>query len=72
MQKGAGQPHVYPNDIATITIPDVTIDKQKEIVTHIKSIQTKAKQLQQEATEVLEKAKKEVEEMIIGKQNNNN
>jgi type I restriction enzyme S subunit len=71
MQKGAGQPHVYPNDIATITIPDVTIDKQKEIVTHIKSIQTKAKQLRQEATEVLEKAKKEVEGMIISKQSIN-
>jgi restriction endonuclease S subunit len=69
MQKGAGQPHVYPNDIAAITIPAVNIDKQIEIVEYIQSIQTNAKQLQQEAMKVLEEAKREVEGMIEGKLN---
>jgi restriction endonuclease S subunit len=42
-------------------------DKQQEIANTITSMQSKVKQLQQEAIEVLEKAKKEVEEMIEGK-----
>jgi len=66
MQKGAGQPHVYSNDIATVTIPVLSIDKQQEIVKHIQSIRTKAKRLQEEANNELEKAKIEIEKMIIG------
>jgi len=66
MQKGAGQPHVYPNDIATVTIPIISLDKQQKIVEYIQSIQTKTKQLQEEAKEILEKAKIEIERMIIG------
>ena len=65
MQKGAVQPHVYPSDIAKITVPIVDMTKQQEIVGYIKSVQAKAKLLQCEAMEGLEKAKKEVEKMIL-------
>ena len=65
MQKGAGQPHVYPNDIATITIPIVSIEKQNEIAEHIQSIRATARRLQEEAKEGVEKAKNEIEKMII-------
>jgi type I restriction enzyme S subunit len=65
MQKGAGQPHVYPDDIATITIPAVDMLIQQKIAEHIQSIRTKAKQLQDGATEGLEKAKKQIEKQII-------
>jgi len=66
MQKGAGQPHVYPNDIATVTIPIVSIEKQHKIIKHIQSIRAKAKHLQEEAREVLNKAKEMLEKIIIG------
>jgi hypothetical protein len=66
MQRGVGQPHVYPNDIATIKIPIISMDKQLEIVEHIQSIKAKAKQLQEDAREVFEKAKTKTEKMIIG------
>jgi restriction endonuclease S subunit len=39
-------------------------DKQTQLVNNIKAMQVKAKQLQEEAMVVLEKAKKEVENMI--------
>jgi restriction endonuclease S subunit len=42
-------------------------DKQKQIVNNIKTIQVKAKQLQEDATEGLEKAKREVERIIVEK-----
>jgi restriction endonuclease S subunit len=64
MQKGAGQPHIYPSDIAAITIPVIDIQMQQEIVKHIQTIHAKAKQLQKEAGEVLEKAKRDAEKMI--------
>ena len=65
MQKGAGQPHVYPNDIATVTIPIVSMDKQRKMAEHIQSIRTKAKCLQEEAREGLESAKREIERLLI-------
>ena len=67
MQKGAGQPHVYPNDIASVTIPIVPFDKQQEIAAHIKSIRTKAKLLKAVGINVLEKAKREVEGIVTGR-----
>lgn len=42
------------------------LEKQTEIANHIQDIRTQAKQLQEEAKVVLEKAKKEVEKMILG------
>jgi len=66
MQKGAGQPHVYPNDIATVTIPIIDIEKQHKIIKHIQAIRIKVKLLREEAREALEKTKIEIEKVIIG------
>ena len=66
LQQGAGQPHVYPDDLGKLWIPIVPLSKQQEIVKHIKAIRQKAKSLQEEGKAILEQAKKEVEQMIIG------
>lgn len=49
----------------TIVIPPIS--KQQEIVSHISEIRQQAKALQAEGKAILEKAKREVERMIIGK-----
>ena len=66
LQQGAGQPHVYPDDLGKLWIPVVPIAKQQEIVNHITAIRQQAKALQQEGIEVLEQAKQKVESMIMG------
>lgn len=68
LQKGAGQPHVYPNDLAKLNIPIPPLEKQQEIVNHIERIRNQAKQLQQEAEQVLIDAKVKVEKMILGEE----
>lgn len=42
------------------------ITKQQEIANHIYAIRQQAKQLQEEGKVILENAKKEVKQMIIG------
>lgn len=49
----------------TIVVPP--LQKQQEIVDHITAIRQQAKALQEEGKDILERAKKEVEQMIIGK-----
>jgi len=66
LQQGAGQPHVYPDDLAKLWIPVVSLSKQQEIVGHITAIRQQAKALQEEGEAILEQAKREVEGMIIG------
>lgn len=66
LQTGAAQPHVYAADLQMLNIPVVSIDKQRDIVNHIADIRTKAKALQAEGKAILEDAKREVEQMIIG------
>lgn len=66
LQQGAGQPHVYPDDLEKLWIPMVQLSKQQEIVDHITAIRKQAKALQEEGKDILERAKKEVERMIIG------
>ena len=66
LQQGAAQPHVYPNDIALLNIPVPPIEKQAEITNYITKIRTDANLLQQEAKDILEKAKIEVEKIILG------
>ncbi|MCS2893508.1 restriction endonuclease subunit S [Parabacteroides faecis] len=65
MQQGAGQPHVYPVDLAKIKIPIVSIENQSNIVRYIQNIRLQAKLLQQEANDILEQAKKQTEEKIL-------
>lgn len=68
LQQGAGQPHVYPDDLGKLWIPVVPLEKQQEIVAHISEMRQQAKALQEEGKAILENAKKEVEAMIIGNQ----
>jgi len=58
--------HVYGKDLKHIFIPLPPLEKQTEIAEHIKGIHTQAKKLQKEAQQILEKAKREVEQMILG------
>lgn len=66
LQQGAGQPHVYPDDLGQLWIPVVSLSKQQEIVAHISEMRAQAKKLQSEGAEILQKAKMEVERMILG------
>ncbi len=58
--------HIYPKDIQHILVPIPPLEKQIEISEHITAIRNQAKQLQQQAKDDLEKAKQEVEAMILG------
>ena len=58
--------HIYPKDIENIKIPLPPLEKQNEIATHISQIRNKANTLKQEGKEILEQAKQEVEQMILG------
>jgi restriction endonuclease S subunit len=65
LQKGAGQPHVYPDDLAKLNIPLLSIKRQEKIVGYIQKIRIQAQQLQQEGVNILEQTKKQVERMIL-------
>jgi len=67
MQQGAGQPHVYARDIEKFSIPvPKDINRQLQILEHIKNIQQQITTLQTEANSILENAKAEVEKIILG------
>ena len=66
LQQGAGQPHVYPQDIEKVLIPLPPLDKQREIVANISAIRTEAKRLEQEGEKLLQSARQQVEKMILG------
>jgi restriction endonuclease S subunit len=67
-QQGARgvQINISRNQILSAMIPLPPKEKQNEIATHISGIRTQAKQLQQDAIEALEKAKNEVQKLILG------
>lgn len=54
------------NMISNLKIPLPPLEKQTEISNHISAIRNQAKQLEQEATKIMEKAKTEVETIILG------
>lgn len=62
----AGQQRVSVNFLENFNLPLPPIEKQEEIAHHIAELRQKAKALQQEGRLQLEKAKQEVEQMIIG------
>lgn len=66
LQVGAAQPHVYPSDLMNIYIPSIPISQQKTIVNKAQSIRDIAKKIIEEGNSILENAKKEVEQMILG------
>lgn len=68
-QTGAAQPHIYATDLQMLNIPNVSIEKQQEIIYYVADIRTRAKILQKEGITILENAKREVERMIIGDDN---
>ena len=63
---GATNGHLSPSDIGNILIPLPPLEKQTEIADHISALRLQAKQLQHEARVELERAKSEVERMILG------
>ena len=65
LQQGAGQPHVYPADLAKIFIPVVSANIQDKIICHINSLRQQAQLLQKEAIQTLQQAKEKIEKMIL-------
>ncbi|TRT42932.1 MAG: N-6 DNA methylase [Microcystis aeruginosa Ma_QC_C_20070703_M131] len=59
-------PEINQIALGKILIPFPPLEKQIEISEHITAIRNQAKQLQQQAKDDLEKAKQEVEAMILG------
>ena len=62
----AGQQRVSTSFLENFNLPLPSLEKQLEMANHIYAIRQKAKQLQEEGKTILENAKKEVEQMIIG------
>lgn len=62
----AGQQRVSSSFLENFNLPLPALAKQQEIANHINVIRQQAKQLQEEGKSILENAKKEVEQMIIG------
>lgn len=58
--------HLYSQDVKHILFPIPPIEKQNMIAEHIENIHLQAKALLEDGKIILEKAKQEVEQMIIG------
>ncbi|PJE81039.1 hypothetical protein COU58_04585 [Candidatus Pacearchaeota archaeon CG10_big_fil_rev_8_21_14_0_10_32_42] len=58
--------HLYPEDLGNVKIPLPPLNVQNKIAEEVKKRMQKAEQLQKEAKEELEKAKLEVEKIILG------
>lgn len=65
LQQWAWQPHVYPKDIEDLEISLPPLEIQEKIAFEVKNRIEKAKVLESEAKEVYDRAKREVEEMIL-------
>ena len=66
LMSGNTLPRLQFEDIQKLFVPIPPLEKQIEISEHITAIRNQAKQLQQQAKDDLEKAKQEVEAMILG------
>lgn len=66
IQRPAVQANINAKEYKKLPIPLPSLSKQQEIVDHITSIRQQAKNLQEEGLSILERAKKNVEQMIIG------
>lgn len=66
LKRPVARANINLEEISTIKIPLPPFAKQQEIANHIYAIRQQAKQLQEEGKTILENAKKEVEQMIIG------
>lgn len=68
LKRPVARANINLEEISTIKVPLPPIAKQEEIANRIYSLRERAKQLQEEGKSILENAKKEVEQMIMGKQ----
>ena len=66
MKRPVARANINLDEIGHIIIPIPPLDKQQEIINHISKMRAQAKQLQAEGAEILQKAKLEVERMILG------
>lgn len=66
LKRPVARANINLEEISTIKIPLPPFTKQQEIANHINVIRQQAKQLQEEGKSILESAKKEVEQMILG------
>lgn len=66
LKRPVARANINLEEIATIAIPLPPIEKQQEIADYIISIRQQAKALQEEGKSILERTKKEVEQMIMG------
>lgn len=66
IQRPAVQANINAQEFRSMPIPLPPLGKQQEIANRIYSIHRQAKKLQEEGKTILENAKKEVEQMIIG------
>ncbi len=69
---GATNKHLSPADIEKIKIPLPPLEIQNKIAEEVRRRMEKAEQLQKEAKEILEKAKQEIENIILNGENNEN
>lgn len=67
IQRPAVQANINSEEFRQTIIPLPPMAKQQEIADHITALRHQAAQLKQEGKEALEKAKQEVEQMILGK-----
>ncbi len=63
---GGGVPFLGANNVKNIKIPLPPLTKQQEIADHISAIRAEAKRLEQEGEEILQSARLQVEQMILG------
>ena len=66
IQRPAVQANINAQEFRKLPIPLPPVDKQQEIAAIISEMRAQAKKLQSEGAEVLQKAKMEVERMILG------
>lgn len=66
IQRPAVQANINSQEYKSLKIPLPPLPKQKEIASHIREIREQAKQLQVEAEQILQDAKKQIENMILG------
>lgn len=65
---GGNYPAITLDELQNIMIPIVNLNRQDEIVAHIEMIYQQAKQLRAEGKAIVERAKQEVEAMILGEE----
>ena len=65
LKRPVARANINLEEISTIKVVLPPLDKQQEIANHISEIRQQAKVLQEEGRAILEKAKREVEKMII-------